>query len=59
MCVYLLYVIHVCDNDSKVGLTGCANSQEVKRLFLEGQKSSEGAHCKWKNNMISRPDVNN
>lgn len=52
------YVHIVKKNDSRVGLTGCANSQEVKS-FLEGQKSSGGAHCGWKNSMISCPDVNN
>lgn len=28
--------VYVCSNGSKVGLTGCTNSQEVKMLFLEG-----------------------
>lgn len=51
--------VYVYDIGSKVGLTGCANSQEVKKLFVEGQKSSGGAHCGWKNSMISCPDVNN
>lgn len=49
VCLYTS--VYVSDIHSKVRLTGCANFQEVKRLFfffLEGQKSSGGAHCGWK-----------